>query len=419
MKHSVREPGLLRLLVGLPLLQIIFILFLRRSVETVMGIEVPQERWFWVTLAIPLLLLAYTLIPWWSNSVGRFYLPFFVVILSLYFILEKYLTLLWFIPPAQQALGLLLLTLRLWVSILLLTLIVAGQYSRGWVLWLSLAFCLTDGVLSLPFLQPRTPFYSLTLTLFFARLLLVTSVAVGVQGLVERQRRQRAALTAANLKLVQAAATTERLATNQERIRLARELHDSVVQSLYSIGMAAQTSLRLLSLGDPSLLEEPIEHIEQLSKLVLTEIHEQVYNLRPAALVEKGLVAVITQYCALLNQKHDLLITFETNLEENLSIEAEEHLYYIVREALWNVIKHARAGQVQVKLWVQEGQLCLAISDDGQGFEVDITNDGMGLKNMSERVKLLKGEFVVRSKSGQGSHILIYAPTPFQESKLS
>jgi hypothetical protein len=178
MKTSTREPDVLRLLIFLPLLQIFFIFFLRRPVEAAMGIEAPVERWLGWTLMVPLCLLVYAALPWWHHRLGRIYLPSFLIITSLYLVLDKYLTVALFIPPAHQALVVLLLTLRLWVTLLLITLLVAWQYSRAWVLFVSLALCLADGALSLPFLRPGTPLYALTLILILTRLVFVTAVAL-------------------------------------------------------------------------------------------------------------------------------------------------------------------------------------------------------------------------------------------------
>jgi signal transduction histidine kinase len=376
-----------------------------------MGIEVPQERWFWVTLAIPLLLLAYTLIPWWSNSVGRFYLPFFVVILSLYFILEKYLTLLWFIPPAQQALGLLLLTLRLWVSILLLTLVVAGQYSRGWVLWLSLAFCLTDGVLSLPFLQPRTPFYSLTLTLFFARLLLVTSVAVGVQGLVERQRQQKAALTAANLKLVQYAATTERLATSHERNRLARELHDTLAHSLSGVVVQLEAVHALWELK-PDQARHMLDQALQTSQSGLVEARRALQALRASPLEDLGLALAVSDLAKSAAARADLRLelTIQNDLE-NLIPQVEQCIYRVAQEALTNIARHAQATSLRVSLERKAGSLTLTISDDGCGFDpVAVRDVHYGLRGLGERAEMLGAILQVTSVLQAGTTVQLLVP---------
>jgi len=209
-------------------------------------------------------------------------------------------------------------------------------------------------------------------------------------------------------------ARNQELAIKQERHRLARELHDSVTQSLYSIGMAAQASLRLLP-NSQSVLYDPLEHIHELSQIALTEIREQVFNLRPTALIEKGLIEVITEYCNLLSKKHDLVITFETNLSEALPLTQQEHLYYIVREALWNIVKHAKATQVEIQLSVEGESLSLAIDDNGEGFELMGVHTGLGLSTMKERAKLLHGEISIQSRPKQGTQILVRAPLTFAE----
>jgi signal transduction histidine kinase len=208
-------------------------------------------------------------------------------------------------------------------------------------------------------------------------------------------------------------AQSNRLAIEQERQRLAREIHDSMGQSLYSIALAAQTSLRLLN--EPQAggrVGDCIEYILSLSKTTLAETREQLYNLQPTALSDAGLAQALAQHCETLGERYSLTIDFTACQEPSLSICQQEALYRIAREALWNVIKHADATHVAVWLTAENGQAILSVKDNGAGFDQSVFSEGemMGLRNMEERAKLLGGAFHLQSRPGQGTQITVQIP---------
>lgn len=208
-----------------------------------------------------------------------------------------------------------------------------------------------------------------------------------------------------------------KLAIEQERHRLARELHDSVTQSLYSIGMAAQASLRLLEHDSIDDARAPMQLIQKLSQNALAEMRERLYDLRPAALADKGLVEVLSQYCETLMKQHPLEIEFAVPVAPTLSLYQQESLYYLAREALWNVIKYAKTGRVRLELKQTGHHTVLAIADEGAGFDPSIFEslETMGLRNMKERVKLLGGTFELETEAGRGTRIWVRIPKQLPE----
>ncbi len=208
-------------------------------------------------------------------------------------------------------------------------------------------------------------------------------------------------------------ARDRQLAVEQERHRLARELHDTVTQSLYSISMAAQTSLKLLNqAGADDKIQRPLNHISTLAKNSLTEMREQIYHLTPTSLAEKGLIEALGQHCNLLRNHYDLVIEFIAGSGLSFSMDQQKALYYIAREALWNVIKYADAMHINVLLTGEDDQIVLSVIDNGIGFDslAGIRNETMGLRNMAERAKQLGGTFEVQSKPGQGSRVIARIP---------
>lgn len=203
------------------------------------------------------------------------------------------------------------------------------------------------------------------------------------------------------------------LAIEQERHRLARELHDTVTQSLYSIAMAAQTSLKLLGQADTNgTARDPIQHILALSQTALAEMREQLFDLYPTALGEKGLVRALAQHCDVLRARYPLAIEFMVCPEPAFSMQQREALYYIAREALCNVVRHAGAKHVDVSLTTENGQVILSIEDDGAGFDPSVfaRDETIGLRNIEERTKLLGGTFELQSSPGQGTQLTVQLP---------
>ncbi|MFQ5613806.1 MAG: PAS domain S-box protein [Anaerolineae bacterium] len=202
-------------------------------------------------------------------------------------------------------------------------------------------------------------------------------------------------------------------AIEQERHRLARELHDTVTQSLYSIALAAKTSLKLLGqAGADDKMRNPLELISSLAQSALTEVREQIFRLAPTTLADKGLIEALAQHCKLLRNNYDLTIEFNAEPGATFSMDQQEVLYYTAREALWNVVKHANASRADVSLGTEDDRLVLSIADDGAGFDpaASIGKETMGLRNMADRVKLLGGTFEVQSGPGQGSRIVARIP---------
>ncbi|HIP99654.1 TPA: GAF domain-containing protein, partial [Candidatus Bipolaricaulota bacterium] len=179
-------------------------------------------------------------------------------------------------------------------------------------------------------------------------------------------------------------------ATLEERARLARELHDSVTQSLYSISLFAEAARRLADSGDLGTVREQLGELGEAARQALKEMRLLVYELRPAALEREGLVGALRERLDTVERRAgveaELLIEGEGAIPPNL----EEGLYRIAQEALNNALKHAHAGSVTVRLRLGRDRVELEAGDDGRGLAVVEAGGGMGLANMRERARALK-----------------------------
>jgi PAS domain S-box-containing protein len=188
-----------------------------------------------------------------------------------------------------------------------------------------------------------------------------------------------------------------------ERRRLARELHDTVVQALYGIVLGARAARGLLDRA-PGQAAEPIEYVLSLAEAGLAETRALIFDVRPASLETEGLVAALTKQAAPLSARHGIEVHTDLCDEPALPLDIKEALYRIAQEALHNTVKHAQARRVDVRLADQAGTIVLEVCDDGRGFNPDSSFPGhLGLRSMSERATQLGGTLQIESAPGRGT----------------
>jgi len=200
-------------------------------------------------------------------------------------------------------------------------------------------------------------------------------------------------------------------AQEEERIRIAGELHDGVLQQLTSL--ALQLGTATLALPPDSEPKAEVREVEKKLIHVGAEIRQLSHKLHPAVLHEKGLPTALSAYCQEFSEIRGIPILYKA--DENvyeLSPGAALCIYRIAQEALGNVAKHANARQVEVRLTRSNGTVCLLVSDDGVGFDSgrNEASGGLGLINMRERVRQLNGTFEFESTPGRGTKVKAEVP---------
>ncbi|MDY7041711.1 MAG: sensor histidine kinase [Chloroflexota bacterium] len=199
------------------------------------------------------------------------------------------------------------------------------------------------------------------------------------------------------------------LAVVEERNRLARELHDSVKQHLFSLAMTAGgIRTRFDALPDvPHDLAEMVSEIETTAQAAQHEMTRLIKDLRPTSLQERGLTAALNDYTLLFGAREHILIYLEVQGNDALlSTSVAEALYRVAQEALHNVARHARATRADVHLRCIPEQVSLTIHDNGVGFDTAQTRQGLGLANMQERVMAAGGRLTIASQIGIGTTVL-------------
>jgi two-component system sensor histidine kinase DegS len=201
-------------------------------------------------------------------------------------------------------------------------------------------------------------------------------------------------------------------AQEEERKRVAREIHDGPAQSMANVVLRTELVEKVLVNDGVGQAREELKELKELVRESLADVRRIIFNLRPMALDDLGLVPTLRKYIEELNRKYDLVIDFKTFGKEcRPPSSMEVALFRLVQESLTNVIKHAKAPEAQIKLEFQRDRIFLVIKDDGIGFDMKKkSREGFGILGMQERIKLLDGQMVLQSAPGQGTKLLLVIP---------
>jgi signal transduction histidine kinase len=200
------------------------------------------------------------------------------------------------------------------------------------------------------------------------------------------------------------------LAREEERRRLARELHDSVSQALYGISLGAHAAQMALQ-RHPDQVSEPLNYVLSLAEVALAEMRALIFELRPESLETEGLVSALTKQTAALRARHQITIVTDQCDEPDLPLQVKQELYRIAQEAMHNTVKHAQASQIVLRLEETADGVLLEVCDNGIGFDTMGSFPGhLGLHSMRERVTNLGGNIEIESASGTGTRICVHLP---------
>jgi signal transduction histidine kinase len=222
---------------------------------------------------------------------------------------------------------------------------------------------------------------------------------------------------------------SRRLAALEERSYLARELHDSVTQLLFSITLNAESARMLLKRGgfqrdESKVLSAVIDRLQALAQQAMNEMRALVYHLRPGIESEDNLIRLVRDLISEWEKCGELSVTLNVEDHKKLPARYELALFRIIQEALNNVVKHARTNTATVTLRFEDNSVQLLVEDKGVGFDYNAhfgtknyssarTEPGMptlGLTSMRERAELLGGCFQIESRPGSGTRILVHFP---------
>jgi signal transduction histidine kinase len=207
------------------------------------------------------------------------------------------------------------------------------------------------------------------------------------------------------------------LSIAEERTRLARELHDSVVQQLFGVTLAAESAGALLA-ADPAAAGMQLVRVQELARGAIEELRSVVSALRPASVEAEGLAGALRKHVEVLRRVTGQEIALRdggagTDVAAALGDDAAAQVFRIAQEALQNALRHARAERIEVRL---EGgaPLVLTVADDGCGFDpgasAAVRSRRLGLTSMEERAAALGARLAIASRAGEGTTVRLEVP---------
>jgi signal transduction histidine kinase len=269
-------------------------------------------------------------------------------------------------------------------------------------------------------LAPTYGTQTIALTLIYT----ATNVFLGSYALATRRvqaaRTQNLALAQelqeGNQKLRDYTTRLEGMAAARERGRLARDLHDSVTQTVFSMNLTTQSAILLLD-RNPQQVGSQLERLSQLAESALSEMQLLISKLRPEKIAKGGLAAALRSHLVDSRLPESLSVTLEAEGESPLEPAEEQSLFRIAQEALNNIVKHAQASHAQIRLHLAE-PFWMEIVDQGQGFDLhQAQNSGrVGLNSMRERAAEIGWDLQIITSPGAGTRVRV-DKTPVREGK--
>jgi signal transduction histidine kinase len=219
---------------------------------------------------------------------------------------------------------------------------------------------------------------------------------------ITRRKLMEEALSDMNRRLLNA--------QEQERARIARELHDDVNQRL---GLVTIQLDQMRTSSPTADWSSRLEQLAVMTRDISADVHSMAHHLHSSKLDFMGLVPAVREACREMSLGHEIDIDVEaTDVAESLGRDITICVYRVIQEALQNVVRHSRAHEVRVSINQERNQLITTISDDGCGFDPDSLppGKGLGLVTMRERLRLVHGKLLLESVPGAGSRIHITVP---------
>ena len=208
----------------------------------------------------------------------------------------------------------------------------------------------------------------------------------------------------------------QRLAVQDERIRIAREIHDTVSQSLFGMTFSLDACVKLLP-TEPDTVKKELASLLQLAESTRAEVRQSILGIWPSQLNAESFATDLRRYtaeaCRATGVDFDIQVRGDF---ESLSAQAKRGLYRIAQEALANVVRHANATQAQVRLDIADEQATLAVQDNGRGFDLNLAlarefnREHFGLRGILDRATSLRGTSEILTQPGAPTTVKISVP---------
>ncbi|MEM9954525.1 MAG: sensor histidine kinase [Chloroflexota bacterium] len=402
------EPGIIRVFQFFTLLQVVV-----GFLNVLIGIQVnPNPRLYSAVHAFALLILFFGLCSGWlRRTLGKIFLPTMLIL----FIIEplvsriavNYASI--YLQISTELNERVLSQIAVSTITLLIPLIItAWQYSMNAVF----LYCTSISALFIALYRLfETQHHDNTILLQLIVFQFVTYMIVGVliNQLMREQRHQKQMLQQANENLLDYAATLEKLGIVRERNRLARELHDTLAHTQSAV-IIQMEGIEALWEKNPQRAHKMFQQSLQAMRTGLQETRRALEALRATSLEDMGLRIALRNLLQSVEERASFELSYQLADDlENLPVSIENAVFRVIQEALTNVIRHAQATSVDVKLENKAGVLKLSVDDNGIGFSVDQveTQQHFGISGMREHAREIQADFVLKSSPGSGTAIVL------------
>ncbi len=205
-----------------------------------------------------------------------------------------------------------------------------------------------------------------------------------------------------------AQADLRRLGVMDDRERIAKDLHDGIIQSLFAVGMGLQATALIAASPDVSnRIEAAVNELDR----VIRDLRNYIFGLRPGILADRGLDEAIRTLGIETHGRSHIKVEVDVDAKAASLLAGRSHdIVQLTREALSNVVRHANARRARVELMAANGRAVLTVEDDGDGFDARTPGAGNGLQNMRQRAAGLGGELRISSQPGKGTRLRITIP---------
>jgi signal transduction histidine kinase len=408
MEERVIEPGLLRVFryyCGFAVLYF-FGNFLYAYLTTKI-LSSSTSLLYLIDFFIFLALLGYLMWEWLEKKIKAFFLPIAILIAALAPIYTSVVV--WPLPSQNPLTDIVIRSWMLFPIVIVPIVLVAWQYS----LKVTLILVVLTAFYDLPFILIGVGKINLE-AIPFLGVPILRSVALGIVGtvvsmLIKTQRTQRERLMEANIMLSQHTQALEQLAVSHERNRLARELHDTLAHTLSSQILTLE-ALKLSINPDDRELNDSLDEMVINTRKGLEDTRRALKDLRAEQLEDLGLASALKSLLADAASRTNCaaICTISENLPL-LTPKVEQCMYRIAQEAVENIIRHANATTIELKLIHQRKHIILEITDNGLGFQKDsVDSQGrLGIKGMQERSVDAGGEFIINTEINKGTQIRV------------
>jgi signal transduction histidine kinase len=204
-----------------------------------------------------------------------------------------------------------------------------------------------------------------------------------------------------------------RTALLEDRERIARDLHDSIIQDLFAVGLGLQASSLKLK-DDPAAVEVQLEGAIEKLDTTISSLRRYIFDLRPPVWARPSFSSQLSRLLDDLAAPHDVSIGLDFDCPPEVpGAELADELFSVIKEAVSNALRHAAPTAVDVRITCEADLIRASVSDDGSGFDTDLDFDGLGLTNMAERVEKAEGSMFIDSAPGKGT--IVHVAFPFAD----